>query len=204
MMRKWIGALLGSVLVCGVFVGEARAASNPLGFYAGAGVGVATPVNNYLPGFLRNNEFGWNVTAGIRPIPWLGAEVQYLDFGYARQQSRLLPGSPFDVSRSDSAHSYAAGAFGVAYLPLTFVPPAVDLFAKLGAARLWSSDDYSLYDVTESLTNFGHQSLNETDFAYGGGLQIHFGEFAARVEYEAIDASSSTPSLVTLALVWTP
>lgn len=203
-MRKAIGVLAGSVLLCGALHGEALAESNPLGFHAGAGVGIGTPVDTYLPGFLRGNEFGWNVFAGIRPIPWLGAEVQYMDFGYAHQHSRPLLGTPFVVTRSDDSHAYAAAAFAVGYLPLSFAPPPVDFYAKIGAARLWSSDDYSIYNATTAIASIGHISQNETDFAYGGGLQVHFGELAFRVEYEAIESTYSNPSLVTLGIVWTP
>jgi len=185
-MSKWIGTLVGSVLVAGVACGSALAAGNPVGFYVGAGVGVGNPSEDYW----QPNKFVWNALVGIQPIPFLGAELQYMDFG-----------NPEPAFHSDD-HTHALGAFGVVYLPLPGMLAPVDLFGKLGAARLWQpSGGFFAAPLGPFHAQFAD---SETDLAYGGGAQMSFGAIAVRLEYEAVDASFGNPWLSNVEVTWTP
>lgn len=172
-------------------VTEVLAAGNPLAFYTGAGLGVATPQNTfedpYSPGrTVSGHEFGWDALVGIRPIRWAGAEAQYLDFG----RTHLGPS------------------------PLPWRHPWLDLFGKVGVSHLWASYSYSAYypdvyvcNTTRQCSSVGHVAgtvhADETDLAYGGGIQVHFGALAVRAEYQALDSKFGTPALVSIGLTCT-
>src|ERR1700722_6493970 len=99
---------------------------NPLGLYVGAGVGRATINEPQFDGFSDSfhhddgQPLGWNAVIGLRPIPFLGAEAEYIDFG----NSRLRAGPPSSVGSATQqflggeAHDQAAAVFAVGYLPL--------------------------------------------------------------------------------------
>lgn len=197
------------------FAANALADGNPVGFYAGAGLGSATPENTFQDIYGRyagsGHEFGWDAFAGIRPIPWLGAEVQYLDFGHAHFGNPEVyggPGTPYGAA----GHSQAAAAFAVGYLPLQWAYPWLDVYGKVGVAELWNSYHYTLSyvctatgpcappeDASDSVTS------SETDLAYGVGIQVRFGAFAMRAGYEALDSKfGNSPALFSIAAVWTP
>ena len=177
------------------------AADNSLGFYAGGGIGYGAPQNAFSQdpfGSAHNvHTFGWDALVGIQPTKWAGAEVQYLDFGHLDPQA--TPDSiPLD------AHNFAVAAFAVGHLSLPY--PWLDLFGKVGASQLWA--DYSFHEKyycnDSGVPCDGSFRDSETDLAYGGGAQVRFGAFAARLEYVAIDAKFGTPSLISVGVTWTP
>ncbi len=205
-MRRWVGVLLGAVLAIATVCCAAQAANGPFGFYVGAGLGIGTPENLSVDPFgqyVHRNELGWDAVVGLRPIPWLGGELQYLDFGHTRLGPLPPFGTPFGQPTSPYAsegHTYAAGAFAVGYLPMSFVPPYFELFGKLGVVRLW----YPLAYYSVLPAGIANASQSQTDLAYGGGLQLHLGAFAVRAEYEMIDATFGNPSLFTVGVIWAP
>ncbi len=201
---------LGCVLTgCSLFLlaPAVRAQENPLGFYVGAGAGSATvrqepePDTDYY-GLVRE-DFGWDAFIGVRPLPYLGAEIGYLDFSggdsYNYYPEYYVPGH---------ASAHAPVGFAVGYLP---VSPWFDLFLKAGAARLYTSwDFYPQSDCSEcaiTLTPYSG-SLTEWDFAWGFGAQWKFApSLALRVEYQRVDTSGSVnpgdPDLLSFAVSWT-
>lgn len=215
-------AALG-LIACGCAT-EVQAAGNILHFYTGAGIGIGTPrhrfsnPNDFLPRSVSGQEFGWDALVGIRPIRWVGAEVQYMDFGHTHLGPSYPIGYPLPPVSSygffgANGHTYAAGAFAVGYLPFPLGRPWLDLFAKVGESRLWVSYSYYYPSLTGSCTSAGVCSpaevagtanTSEIDFSYGGGIQVHFGIFAVRAEYEAVDSQYRSPSLFSVGLVWTP
>src|ERR1700683_96778 len=101
---------------------------NPLGFYVGGDVG-RTDVNETQ--FDRYGDYfrhvdgpplGGDAVVALRPIPVVGAEAEYIDFG----NTRLGAGPPFLVGGATQqflggeAHDRAAGVFS-----LCFFAPAV-------------------------------------------------------------------------------
>ncbi|MGA7537544.1 MAG: hypothetical protein WBW93_02125 [Steroidobacteraceae bacterium] len=129
--------------------------------------------------------------------------------------SDTYDGQPVEPDFFDGAngHSSATAAFAVAYLPL---PWRFELFGKVGASRLRTSYSYAGYFPDECVVNtnngactpvghvYGKVVTGETDLAYGGGVQFHFGAFALRVEYQALNSQFGTPALLSAGLVWTP
>ncbi len=211
--------LLGSVALAGPALAQDTGSDiNPIGYYFGASLGIAHIDQTFFDrGALversfNDNRTGWKVLMGIRPIEWLGAEVEYLDFGNGHLGPSLLsPGSPSSGEFYGAHGSATAGAgFAVAYLPL---PPSVDLFGKVGVARLETRYSYSgnypdtLTSCTSScppLAPFGAvQDNTDTNVAFGVGAQMHFGRFAARLEGERFDGLGN-PYLVSLGVTWTP
>lgn len=74
----------------------------------------------------KEDHSAFKVMVGLRPLPSLGAELSYLDFGHPA-------GSLFD--KPADASMRGESAFGVVYLPV----PMVDVFVKAGAAHIQST-----------------------------------------------------------------
>ena len=85
-MKRISGTLLAIVAVGACAASTAALADNPVGFYLGAGVGYSTVRSDDpaygLPGYFNDHETAWKVIAGVRPIPIVGAEFEYIDFGH--------------------------------------------------------------------------------------------------------------------------
>jgi len=177
------------------------AAADILGFYAGAAVGqsqvetgsggIAPPPTDHF----KENHSALKLMAGLRPIPLLGAELAYIDFGHP---SGSLGGASADVRMKGLA------AFGVLYLPV----PVVDFYLKAGAARLQTTLNGTVFlacpvslPYCQPTAPFRIDRTN-TNFAAGAGAQIRFGSLAARAEYERFTTVGGNPALVSLGLVW--
>lgn len=202
---------LGCVLAAGCLclsAHSARAQETPLGFYVGAGGGTATLRQDPTPdtgyyGFVRE-DFGWDAFVGVRPLPYLGAELGYVDFSSGNRYD-YYPG--YYVPGHVSAD--APVGFAVGYLP---VQPWWDLYLKAGAARLHRSWDF----VPEADCGYAGcgiafasypGSLTEWDFAWGLGTQWKFGPAAFRVEYQRVNtggsANAGDPDLLSFGVSWT-
>jgi opacity protein-like surface antigen len=174
------------------FAGVAQAADN--GIYLGGGV-TRTSIdtgNDFIesaPDFsLDDDDNGFKVIAGMRPLDWLAFEANYVDFGNIEVSSTgaSVPGGSFELTGID--------AFAVGFLPVTFV----DIFGKVGAIR-WDSD---------SAANVGgidfEDSDSGTDLAYGAGVQARLGSLAARLEYERFEVDNTDEvAMITLGLTYT-
>jgi hypothetical protein len=136
----------------------------------------------------------FKVTAGLRPIPLLGAEVSYIDFGH--------PLGHLGAAQSD-VDLKGAAAFAVAYLPV----PLFDIVVKAGLARLDNtlSGSGSFVQVGSDVvkSSLFRLSRTNTNFAVGGGLQYSIGPLALRAEYERFEAAGGSPSLLTAGVAWT-
>ncbi len=213
-------ALLGCMALSGpALADDAESDSNTVGYYIGAGLGISHLHQSFFDqGALTERSFdndrtGWKVLVGLRPIEWLGAEIEYVDFGSAHiGPSPLSPAGAANSGEFYGAHASAtAGAgFAVAYLPL---PPWVDLFGKLGVSRLETRYSYSgnypntfinCATTCVPLGPFGTAQDNaDTSFAVGIGAQVHFGQFAARLEGERFGGPDS-PYLISIGITWAP
>ena len=163
-----------------------------LGLYVGGSVGqsrVEADASGVTAGSFEQNHSAFKVMAGVRPIAVLGAEVAYIDFGHP---SGGLGGQPADVKISGDA------AFATLFLPI----PVVDVYGKLGMARLDSTVNSTQVLVGGALRPF-QLNRTETRLAAGAGVQFKLGAWAVRAEYERFDAAGGTPSLLSLGLTWT-
>ena len=192
---------------------EGPVQANPLGLYVGAGLGLSTirqdPEADTLGLGLSRGEVGWDAFVGVRPMPYLGAEIGYLDFGTARR--RQFTSTPYASNDEMELHESADApvAFAVGYIPLQ---PWWDLYLKAGTARLHKS----WYAVAPAVCTDGPGTClasatyaaddDRWDFAYGIGSQVSFGALAWRLEYVRVDTSgnsnSGDPDLLTVGASW--
>jgi len=208
---KGLGALV-AVAACGASTAAVAADDpfgfyNPAGLYFGAGVGESTIRSDDpgygLPGYYNDHQTAWKAIIGVRPIPYVGAEVEYIDFGQPGRHDYYSP----NVYGYDS-HPTAPVLFGLGYLPIPI--PFIDLYAKAGVARLrLTANDY----VSEPCTTgspcpqyviVGRSAVTQTKFAYGGGVssKLPLG-FTVRAEYERIASPFGDPDAFTVSALWT-
>lgn len=175
---------------------------NPAGFYIGGAVG-ESDVHTGNDVFDNNYDYyrhhtAWKGMVGIRPIHMLGAELDYIDFGSPNNNAY------YGYYYSPDAKAKAGAAFGVLYLPLPV--PFFDVYGKAGVARLHNID-YLPQSYSCPALSGCYQTIQvsqwSTDFAYGGGVQWHWGGLGLRAEYERLDTSGPNPEVLTVGLTWT-
>ncbi len=175
MIRK----LLLPACALSLFAGAAMAADK--GFYLGAAVSQSQI--DGIAGSLDLDDTGFKLIAGFRPLDVFAVELNYMDLG-----KDSVDAGAFTVD----AEATALAGFGMLMLPLPFV----DLYVKAGVA----------YWETEGSTSVSLESLKDdgTEFAYGAGVQAHFGSLGARLEYESFDISGTDGlDLFSLGVTWT-
>jgi opacity protein-like surface antigen len=192
---------------------EGPTPNNPLGVYVGAGLGLSDirqdsePDNGGLS--MDRSTVGWDAFLGIRPSPYLGAEIGYLDFGSAHRYE-YTP-TPFAGGAESLLHESANApvAFAVGYVPLQ---PWWDLYLKAGGARLHKSWDsvappvciYCFAGYAGGTYLSGEES--NWDFAYGVGTEVNFGPVAWRLEYVRVNAtgneSGGDPDMLSAGVSW--
>ena len=210
---KRASVMMGMTAV-GLCVASAAArANNLLGLYAGAGVGESTVRSDsgfdpYYPVDSYPHHTAYKVFVGVRPIPFVGAEAEYIDFGHPTSADSYYNVNTGYYDSADS-HPRAGVLYGVGYLPLPFV----DVFAKVGEARL--ATNVSTYVASGACTvntppgTCGPYSLSardrawQTKVAYGAGVQAHFLGLAVRGEYERISSTFGDPDAFMVSATWT-
>jgi opacity protein-like surface antigen len=183
---------------------------NPLGFYVGAGLGESTVRSDYgfdpdYPTDSHPHHTAWKVVTGIRPIPYLGAEAEYIDFGHPGSADSYFDRLGPNDFNADS-HPKAGVLYGVAYLPVTYV----DVFGKVGVARLETNlNSYTPGVCSDSSPGgtcepvLSRQNAWQTRVAYGAGVQAHFLGLAVRGEYERISSTFGDPDAFMVSATWT-
>jgi hypothetical protein len=193
------------IAVCACAASTRALADDPLGFYIGAGVGYSTVRSDDpaygLPGYFNDHQTAWKVIGGIRPLPIVGAEVEYIDFGHPNHDY----GANGYANYGLDSHPRAAALFGVGYLPLPI--PFFDVFGKAGVARLQTDVTTFQSQGCTPLTNTCpgiYTRNNQTDnrFAYGVGVQSKAWGFAFRAEYERISSQFGDPDALTVSATW--
>lgn len=137
------------------------------GFYVGASAQQSRfDADDFDIDDVDDEDTGWKIFAGFRPVPNFGLEAAYTHFGKAQAPS-VVVGGPLE------AKAEAFSLFGVALMP---VGP-VDLFLKAGASRLESKGSVGAVFFDD----------DEIEFAYGAGVQFNLGPLGLRAEYEKFD-----------------
>ena len=199
---------LGLVACLALVASLPAKAGDGLGAYIGAAVGegwVKTS-NGFLPGMgagpFSESHSAYQLMAGVRPIPLLGAELAYVDFGHPHQMLSTGVVGSADVRMKGSA------AFGVLYLPV----PVVNIYLKSGLARIQTSANVTGTQLGVGGCAMGHpdcgrfagqNSATVTRFAGGVGAQFKLGSWALRAEYASFSAAGENPSLATIGVTWT-
>lgn len=197
---------------------SARAATNLLKGYIGASYGHAdikardstlisiAGVPSPSLGSFDLSRSAFQVSAGIRALEMLGAEIDYFDLGSgSTSPSWSGPGSLTGAHVSQKGEA----AFGVLYLPI----PIIDVYLKAGAARLTTRLSASAAGSTcppgafcplgfPTFSATGALETTETTFAAGAGVEWKLGDWAIRGEYERFSALGEHPSLATVGVTW--
>jgi Outer membrane protein beta-barrel domain len=198
----------------------ACAQSDPFGLYAGLGIGRSTFGNGFYvinpndatP--FAQSELGFKGLIGVRPIPWVGAELEYIDFGTSRagtEAAAIVDGMNNGQFLGGSAAERAGALFAVGYLPLPRGWP--EFFGKVGWARLWGrysyTGDYTIATPTGTTysTIYTSQTADSRGLALGAGVQVPLGGMSVRAEYERVEGSQNyglheKPTLVSASVIW--
>ena len=155
---------------------------------------------------MNDRHSAWSVRLGIRPIRFVGAEVEYFDLGSATLATSPIPFGQFSLYQTYDVKMKGAGVYGLLYLPLPL--PLLDVYAKAGVARV----DSTLVVTNRCIPSPGlcgvdppflfRNSGTDTRAAYGAGAQLKFGSLRVRAEYLRFDAAGAHPSLATLGVGW--
>jgi hypothetical protein len=116
----------------------------------------------------------WKVWAGVRPISLFAVEADYVDLG---SQTVGVAGTGGTGSGSTHLDYKAFAGYAVGYVPIPL--PYLDVFGKVGLAR-WTQSGGTTFPGA----GFFSLSDNGTEFAWGIGGQLRFGNVGARLEYE--------------------
>ena len=169
-----VAAAFGALAVLAFGAGPAQAGVPGVDLYLGAGVGQSnadvSADDLAVPSFDKK-DMGWKVFVGGRFLSYVGAELDYIDLGKPK-------GSGLDIKYKGLA------GYGMFYAPIPL--PILDIYAKAGLARI---------DVNPSF----EPSTDDTKFAYGAGVQLKFGSFAIRGEYERFKVEGTKPSILSVA-----
>jgi len=180
-MRHHGSLVLGIVLLAAsalpVGVALADDDSGQFGLYAGGSVGPSSERFRPDAYSLRAQNTGYQAELGFRPIDFVAAEFDYVNFGRA-------------YGGVNYADTDGVGVSVLGFLPI----PLVDVFGRVGVTDLRT-------DVSSPYQSF-HRS--GADLSYGVGAGMHWGSLGARVEYQRFDLSiASTMSLTLIGVTWT-
>lgn len=174
--------VLAAVIALFAMAASAFAADN--GVYIGGSIGQANvEIEDDDVGLdFESDDNGFKAIVGVRPLDFLGFEVNYVDLG-----------NPQETIGGVDIETDATGidAFVVGFIAL----PVVDIFAKAG---MISWDASVSVDGTELADDSGE------DLAYGVGVQGRFGSIAVRAEYERFEIEDiDDVNLLSLGITWT-
>jgi hypothetical protein len=154
------------------------------GLYLGAALGQTQSGLRDSHFNFKDRDQGYKLIAGIRMLGVLAVELNYVDLGV----------SNFDGAR---AKTKAADGFAMVFLPI----PLVDVYGKVGLAS-WKTDASA--PAVPAPNAPGSYRRTGSDWAYGAGVQLHFGSVAARLEYEAFNAKEAArPNMLSLGVTYT-
>jgi hypothetical protein len=169
-----------------VFPGIASAADN--GFYLGgaaSNVSSDYDVTSALGG--PSDDDGFKLIGGFRPLDAFAIEANYADFGTTRVPTGIVCITvPCPTATAIDSRALSVSALGL------FSFPFVDLYGRVGMSR-WETERRVL----------GSQDDEGTDPTYGAGVQLRFGSFAVRVEYERFEFGSDEADLRSVGFTYT-
>ena len=142
-------------------------------FYVGAGLGVFG-VND--SGFNADAN-GWKLMGGWMPLPYVGAELEYIDGGTVKDKGLEIDPTGANLS--------VKGNFPIG--------EKFDVFAKLG---------YFFWDADERFEGISHNDSG-SDFSYGIGADFNFTEhFGVMTEYQWFKLENADSDMWSLSAFW--
>lgn len=168
----------------------AGAADNGLYFGVGAG---QSRLN--LGGALDKQDNGYKALIGFRALDSFAVEASYQDHGKATLPSGIACIALVGVNcpATTNVGAKTASAFAVGFVDF----PLLDLFAKAGVASVKTEGR------TPGLPAFNFSDTS-TEFAWGAGVQAHFGSLGARAEFEQFKLGSGVKlDSVSVSLLYT-
>lgn len=194
---RWLGALAGMAALgwC------ANLSASDLGLYAGAAfvqtkfdhdwdAGVNATLLN-----VDDEDQGFKLLAGWRPLRWLALEASYADLGAASSDTSVVcvAAIGFPCPTRLSADVQASQLAALALAPLG----DFDLFVRAGVSY-WDAEAR----ISDGSTTIVRENESDTDIVYGGGAQYRYQRLALRLEYEHIDIDSSDADAVSLGVTY--
>ena len=162
MNMKFAAATLLGLVSLVAMAPNAAAADN--GFYLGAGL-TSTNFDAKINGISGDDDDnGFKVIAGFRPLDWLAFEANYMDLGGVDTNGVNIDTTALTVS------GLVLAEIGI-----------VDLYARVGAAK---------WDADFGLSGVGNVSDDGWEPTYGVGVGVHFGSLGVRAEYERFSAKA--------------
>ena len=163
---------------------QAAAADN--GFYLGAGISQANTELSFEGfGSADNDDTGFKIIGGWRPLDFVAVEANYVDLGGDSEAGTSIDSSAITIS------GLLLAEIGI-----------VDLYARAGMA-MW---DTKLEDSGFEFSDDGWEPT------YGVGVGVHFGSVGVRAEYEylkvepfddLVDGVEAKYSTITLSVTYT-
>ena len=184
-------------LVLALTLGVGAAHADNGSFYIGAGIArnSMSGISNAGIAYSSINETSWKAFVAFRPISVVAGELDYIDLG-SDSGTIFQPGVgtcavtvPNCATASASSDAKAVAAYAVGFVPIPL--PLLEVFGKAGVAR-WKLNGRtgSVFAQPSSFSN------NGTDFAWGVGTQVHFGNIGGRLEYESFRVPSTNGASV--------
>jgi len=172
-------AAIGALSLAGM-APQAAAADN--GFYLGAGLTQSKLKIDFEGDSGSEDDNGFKIIAGWRPLDWLAVEANYIDLGGVEEDGASIDSTALTVS------GLLIAEVGI-----------VDLYARLGMVN-WNTD--------VGLSGVGSSSDDGWEPVYGAGVGLHFGSFGVRLEYEQFssepfDTFDADTGTITLGATWT-
>lgn len=163
----------------------ARADVQP-GFYMGASVGTTKIGDDGFDDIdFDDSDAGFKVFGGYSISRNFAVEVSYFDLGEASGH--------FDDGFDSVDFDVGVSGFNVAAVGVLPVSDMVSLFGKIG---------YASYDIDAHVEvagfGSGSDSQSESDMTYGIGGALSFGQFAVRLEYEAINVDNGDANMISV------
>lgn len=183
-MEHVFKAGMASAIAAGFVLAGAQAHAE---FYAGASIGESTlEASDNLDGQdldYEASDTAFKVFGGYMFNDYFGVEASYIDMGSLDDKLGFDGGEFGDLVAAVDADVTGFAGQLVGQYP---VGP-VDLFAKVGMVMYDIDGDLT---VSDSFGNRERESVSDdgNEMIWGLGARYNFGQLAARVEYEAIDA----------------
>jgi OOP family OmpA-OmpF porin len=195
-------ALIAAGALLGFLATPTTASASDLGLYIGASF-VQTKFEHdwsELPTGLTvrdvdDEDQGFKVLFGWRPIPWFALEASYADLGAASGNTNAVclavVGYPCPTRLSADVQSTQLAALGL------WPVGDFDLFARAGIQR-WEADA----EIGDAVTVIARAKEDDTDIVYGIGAQYRYKSVAVRLEFEHLELEESEAGAVSMGVMY--